>query len=108
MAGPRSFIEKKTVPGLGVPTSIDRNLRLALENIIENLRHILGRVKNLEDTTVTDAQATATTTNNNIVNEGVTELFDLITAPTDAPDTYLRFVRDGDGDVQRIYLGTVT
>lgn len=37
------------------------------------------------------------------------ELFDSSVAPAvDVPNVYLRFVRDVDGQVQTIYLGTVT
>lgn len=37
------------------------------------------------------------------------ELYDSnIPNPPGAPATYLRFERDGDGDVQAIYLGTAT
>lgn len=36
------------------------------------------------------------------------ELFDSTSPPPSPPDTYLRFERDIDGDVQTIYLGTVT
>lgn len=39
---------------------------------------------------------------------GPVELYDSDTPPVDPPDVYLRFERDLDGDVQHIYLGTVT
>ena len=39
---------------------------------------------------------------------GDQELFDRTSPPPTPPDTYLRFERDIDGDVQAIYLGTVT
>jgi hypothetical protein len=42
-----------------------------------------------------------------IVVEGGPELFDTNAVPAAPPDTYLRFERDVDGDIQAVYLGTV-
>ncbi len=104
---PRTFVEKKIEPGLGVPTSVDRNTRLALENIIENLKRATVRIEALEDSVVTRASASSVGSGDGDSGTEIEELIDAPAAPSDAPETYLRFERDGDGDVQAIYIGTV-
>lgn len=108
MAGPRTFVVKKTVPGMSSTKISDRNTQLEVQNIIENIKSLEARLNALQE------QANAT---NAVVASGDgesstapltdAELYDDTNVPADPPLPYLRFERDGDGDIQTIYLGTV-
>lgn len=107
MAKPRTFIEKKSEPGMGVPKSLDRELRLSIENVIENIKRLQQKIKALEDGAASVESRLSTTDDVEAPSssQGI-ELYDSLNIPPAPPLPYLRFERDIDGDVQFIYIGT--
>lgn len=107
MPGPRSFVEKKTVPGMTSTKISDRNTQLEVQNIIENIRNLQAQITALQEGASATTAQLANTGNTSTIVASNAELYDDNNIPGAPPLPYLRFERDGDGDVQRIYLGTV-